>query len=552
MNARDREYREIFIAEALEIYDGLSNQVIALEKDPGNEKILGELFRFLHNLKANSKAIGFTQIADIAHKLENIFSSMRNKQLVVSSHALTILFDGIDLVGHLIKDVDNTELDANALEVISNIDHLASLGEGEEFDQPVKKYYTSQNIALSEQIYIPIRKLDDLLNLVGELIIDRDRILTIAARRENAELNSVAAHLYRITSSIQNSVMDARLITIGSLFNKFPRIVRDVAMIEGKEVELEIYGQDIRIDRNILQIITDSLLHLVRNSITHGIESNEKRVEQGKKAAGRIILNAQSDKDKVLIQVIDDGRGIDIQRVRHFAVSNNYITPEKAKEMTDKEVIEFIFEPGFSTSTEVNEISGRGVGLDIVKTAIDSIGGRITVESLVGKGTTFSLFLPTSIAVKGALLFKVDDDSYAIPLVHIDSVATIPNTDIHQLGASMILDIKNETIPVISLIDLFSSIESDDQSTGSTSTLQDGYLHIIIVTHNNRKLGLIVERLLRQQDIVVKALQRPIDQIDLFGGVTLLGNGEVCLVLDVPALSKQFISKTLKGAEELN
>jgi two-component system, chemotaxis family, sensor kinase CheA len=544
MGSREKEYKEIFIAEALEVYHGLSGHIIELEKNTTDDKILAEIFRLLHNLKANAKAIGYVDIAEIAHKLENVFGAIRDKNLSFQGNVVTLMLDGIDLLGTLIANIDNPKFEGPETELLKNIDSLLDdLSAGQAESSPIKKYYTSQNISLSDLIYIPIRKLDDLMNLVGELIIDKDRILSLGNEIGMDALKNVSSHLHRITSEIQNTVMDARLVNVGSLFTKFPRIVRDVALIDDKSVELEITGQDIKIDRNILQIITDAMLHLVRNAVTHGIEPKEEREKAGKDPVGKIDLSAQSDKDQVLIIIKDDGRGIDLEKVRKNAIINNFITTDKAKELSDSEIISLIFEPGFSLSKTVTELSGRGVGLDVVKNALDSIGGKIKIESKIGEGTAFKLYLPTSIAVKGALLFEVDSTSYAIPLIHTDSVLTIYNKELHQVGPSMVADIKTETLPIICLKEFFDS-DNTTPHYGKVDDLKGEVQNVIVVSYNNRKLGLIVDRLLRQQDIVVKPLQKPLDNIDYFGGVTLLGTGEVCLVVDVPSISKQLSVKS--------
>jgi two-component system chemotaxis sensor kinase CheA len=265
---------------------------------------------------------------------------------------------------------------------------------------------------------------------------------------------------------------------------------------------------------------------------------------------GQITLSASSDKDTVMIQIKDDGKGIDVSQVHKYAVANRYVSSDKADELNDKEMLSFIFEPGFSLSAKVTEVAGRGVGLDVVKNAIDTLGGRVTVESKRGEGTTFSLYVPTSMAVKGALLFEVAESYYAIPLIHTDAVVTLPNAEIHQVGTALVADIKGETLPLIDLGELFYHVSGEgtlQKSFQPGKMLQD----IVVVTYNNRKLGFIVDKLLRQQDIVVKPLQQPVDTIDIFGGVTLLGGGEICLVLDVPSISRNFVLRNKEFAAAL-
>jgi two-component system, chemotaxis family, sensor kinase CheA len=548
LKSREKEYKEIFVAESLEEYDAINRHITELEKTPADERLVSEIFRMLHNLKANAKATGYVDIAQFAHKLESVFGAIRNKDLKFTGKVVGVLFDAVDYLGHLLKYLDEPEkveadpkLEKN-LEII-----LQPLHHDQIEETSIRHYHTAQNISLSDLIYIPIRKLDDLMNLVGELIIDRDRVMSISSMHEDNNLKLVSTHLYRIANEIQQAVIDARLVSIGFLFNKFPRIARDIASVENKTVDLEIIGEDIQIDRNILQILTDSILHLVRNSITHGIEAPSVRKKNKKPATGHIALSAQNDKDTVLIRITDDGQGIDEDQVRRHAVQGRYITPEKASELNNKEMLAFIFEPGFSLSKQITEFSGRGVGLDVVKTAIDSLGGRLSVESQKEIGTTFSLYVPTSIAVKGALLFEIDNNPFAIPLIHTDAVVTLANEDIHQVNSAIVADIKGETIPLIDLRDLFD--ERGISRVPAYKKFLNPVQNVIIVSHNNRQLGLIVDKLLRQQDIVVKPLQKPVDNVDIFGGVTLLGNGEVCLVLDIPTISRNFILRNKELAQ---
>ncbi|MCB2410335.1 chemotaxis protein CheA [Hymenobacter lucidus] len=542
MKSREEEYREIFMAEALEYYDAMSRHISELEKDPADEKALHELFRLMHNLKANARAMGFNDIGEVAHRMETIFGLIRSKERTFSGSLVSVLFTGVDTLGGMIRAVDQDEEVANADKLLHNLDLLV---EGEEpileEDEGNADEDASRKLELSDLVYIQIKKLDHLLNLVGELIIDRDRILTLSQEIGNPALQAAASHLFRIADDLQYSVMDARLVNVGSLFNKFPRVVRDVAVAERKEVELTINGQDIQIDRNILQIITDALLHLVRNAIGHGLETPEERVRAGKPEQGSLILSAQTERDDVLIQVIDDGKGINVDQVRRKAVERGLVSAEAARNLDPSAVRAFLFEPGFSMAKEVTDISGRGVGLDVVKLAIDSLGGQLRVDSVLGQGTTFTLVLPTSIAVKGALLFELEERSYAIPLMHTDSVVSLQPKQLNVVGGILMARLLGENIPVVDLRKLLH--DGDDALIPAIKTELVGRQDIIIVNYNNRKLGLIVDRFLRQQDIVIKPMSKPLDMIDLFGGVTLLGSGQVCLVIDVPALTRLFLAK---------
>ncbi|MBC6699613.1 chemotaxis protein CheA [Hymenobacter puniceus] len=541
MKSREQEYREMYMAEALEAYDGMSRHISELERNPQDQQALNELFRLMHNLKSNSRAMGFVQIGEVAHNMETIFGLIRSKEREFSGSLATVLFTGVDVLSTMIRAVEDESIMPDSTALLEN---LARLVEGQEpilAEEDLDEEDANRKLELSDLVYIQIKKLDHLLNLVGELIIDRDRILTLSQEIGHPALQSTAAHLFRITDELQYSVMDARLVNVGSLLNKFPRVVRDVATTEQKQVELTLSGQDIQIDRNILQIITDALLHLVRNAIGHGLETPADRVKAGKPAQGNLVLSAQTERDDVLIQVADDGRGIDVESVRRKAIERGLVSKEAARQLDADAVRAFLFEPGFSMAKEVTEISGRGVGLDVVKLAIDSLGGQLRVDSVLGKGTTFTLVLPTSIAVKGALLFQLDNRNYAIPLMHTDSVVSLMPEVLNVVGGVLMAQVQGENIPVVSLRRLLHA--SDGPLPMASRTELVGRQDIIIIAYNNRKLGLIVDRFLRQQNIVIKPMSKPLDTIELFGGVTLLGSGQVCLVLDVPALTRLFLAR---------
>jgi len=403
----------------------------------------------------------------------------------------------------------------------------------------------ARKLELSDLVYIPVKKLDNLLNLVGELVIDRDRILTLAAELNSPALRATAQHLFRISDDLQYSVMDVRLVGAGVLLNKFPRVVRDVAASETKQVELTLAGQEVQIDRNVLQLITDALLHIVRNAVSHGLEGPEDRKAAGKPATGQLRISALTERDDVLLQVQDDGRGINTDAVRKKAIRKGVVTAEAAAALDEQGVWTLLFEPGFSMAEQITDISGRGVGLDVVKLAIDSLGGRLRVASELGKGTTFTLVLPTSIAVKGALLIELDERAYAVPLLHTDTVLALANDQIFAVGGLLMTRVQEESVPLVPLRQLLYAEGGEllPRATRAELPTDNSLSQVLIVSYGNRRLGLIIDRFLRQQNIVVKSLSKPLDTIDLFGGVTLLGSGQLCLVLDVPALTRLFLAK---------
>ena len=544
MKTRDQEYRELFMAEALEYYDSMSRHLSELERNTDAGPALNELFRLMHNLKANARAMGFTDLGEVAHHLETLFGLIRDKERHFSGSLIRVVFSGVDALGNMIRAVGANQPLPDATALLENLDRVVR-GEApvlDEVEAGDTEEESNRKMELSDLVYIQVKKLDNLLNLVGELVIDRDRIMTLAQELDNPALLATAQHLFRISDDLQYSVMDARLVGVGVLLNKFPRVVRDVASAEDKEVELTLSGQDVQIDRNILQIITDALLHLVRNAVSHGLETTDQRLKAGKPAVGQLTLSALTERDDVLIQVRDDGRGIDTEAVRRKAVERGLATASAAAALDERAVWSYLFEPGFSMAQKVTDISGRGVGLDVVKLALDSLGGQLRVDSEMGVGTTFTLVLPTSIAVKGALLVEVDERPYAVPLMHTDTVLALHPGQISVVGGVLVTHFHDQSVPLVPLRQLLYDEGEEPLPPADKSDMQ-GPQHVLVVNYNNRRLGLVVDRFIRQQNIVIKPLSKPLNTIDLFGGVTLLGSGQVCLVLDVPALTRLFLAK---------
>ncbi len=423
--------------------------------------------------------------------------------------------------------------------------------EEEEEEVEVADEGDAPKITFSDLVQVPVRKLDELMNLVGELVIERDRIMQLSqdyAAMEGKASQVDFSRLVRITSDLQYSVMDVRLVQVSFLFNKFHRVVRDAATSEKKKVNLELEGTETEIDRNVLSIISDSMIHLVRNCVGHGIELPEERVKKGKPEAGTIVLKARNENDNVVIDIVDDGGGIDPKVIVKKAIEKGLTTKDLIRHMTDQDIIMFIFEPGFSSMETVTAISGRGVGMDVVKKSIDSIGGTVQVQSKVGKGTTITLFLPSSMAVKGALLFELDNQEYAIPLSYTEAVVSFKKKEIHKVSQGLMATYLDKTLSIVFLRDVFDLNDEYDNYKGSTyhqsfdGWPDDKQLDVVVVHYNGKDVGFVVDRLLQQKEIVEKPLMKPVDQVKLISGVTILGNGNVCLVINVISIVQHIFS----------
>lgn len=588
---KEEEYKEIFLAEALDNHEELNRLMTELEKTPDSKTAVDAIFRITHTLKGNAAGMGFSSIAELAHTTESLFGEIREHRIHLTTDIFTALFKAIDVLGSMIHGLKEdrqvaykgikTKLEviirsaeANPAAVPSSEEKAetsektararkkttppktrkkpkpqpeesqvkeaekASVAVVEQHEEETKTTPAPEpKIAFSDLVHVPVRKLDNLLNLVGELIIERDRIL---ASQSGRQASNEYARLNRISSDLQYSVMDVRLVQVGFLFNKFHRVVRDAAALENKQVSLRLQGTDTEIDRNILQTISDSLIHLIRNAVAHGIEIPEIRQQQNKAAEGSITLSAYNENDTVIIEIADDGQGIDVNKVRQKAISKGLISKEAAAQLSEQEVVLLIFEPGFSTVENINAISGRGVGMDVVKQALDTIGGSVAVETTPGQGSCIRLALPSSMAVKGTLLFELEQTEYAIPLTYTDAVVSLYKKDIHKLGKGLVATHLKKTISLVFLKDLFRPGQESLNLHQSYEQLHEEMkLDVVVVNYGSRKVGFVVDKLLQQKEIVEKPLIRPVDKVKFISGVTILGNGHVCLVLHVPAIIQE-------------
>lgn len=585
---KEEEYKEIFLAEALDSHEELNKLFTKLEKNPADKKTIDAIFRITHTVKGNALGMGYEDIGSMAHAMEDLFAEVRNGVVILDEENFSDLFRALDTLGAMINGLKNNkevrykgiktklsvilrkarEYQTEGESMVQTKDNPGSnvgineqndsVEKGKDSIEPDKDKNeevrdsrsieeieeagggaNEETITFSDLVQVPVRKLDNLLNLVGELIIERDRI--IASAKEQGAANEFS-RFHRVTSDLQFSVMDVRLVQVGFLFNKFHRVVRDAAAIEKKKVNLELQGTDTEIDRNILQVISDSLIHIARNSVGHGIEAPEVRKKRKKPEAGLVTMSARNENDNVIIEIADDGGGIDAKIIEKIAIEKGLVTREIANSMTDQEKIMYIFEPGFSSAKEVTDISGRGVGMDVVKRSLDTIGGDIKVDTEVGKGSSIKLVLPSSMAVKSSLLFELNDTEFAIPLTYTEAVISLYKKDIHKVSYGLVSTYLDKNISVVFLKDLFELDELMDLS--QTTMLHQSYDHlekekqlsVVVVTYNGRYVGIVVDRLLQQKEIVEKPLQKPVDNVRFISGVTILGNGNVCGVVNVPSL----------------
>ncbi|MBS3898557.1 MAG: chemotaxis protein CheA [Dethiobacter sp.] len=660
------EYRDLFLAEAREYLQGLNIALLQLESDPANREVLQEMFRAAHSLKGMSATMGYQQLANLTHQMENVLDFLRQGTLRANREVANVLFESLDLLELLLGRLDEPAacleqldrvvgklraacdgsmeeagslgnaadgdallldefekemlragcaggerarhlqviLDASCLlksvraymvfKLLENFGHIVKAVPGaqeleeEQFEdrfqlviltqaadetirsellqiaevadvfvrdvpemgvpsaglepavvrqvEVVSETAVSQEEADGERrnirraaektIRVETDKLDKLINLVGELVVNRTRVVELGRTDVAAELVSAVEQLDRITTDLQSAVMKLRMVPIKQVFDRFPRMVRDLSQEKGKKVNLEIRGEETELDRSIVNQIGDPLVHLLRNSVDHGIEPPGVRVQNGKPEEGTIILEARHEGSYVLIRVSDDGRGIATEEMLQKAVQKGLLSSAEAQRISDEEVLRLIFRNGFSTAEQVTDISGRGVGMDAVKTVIESMNGSVEIKTSPGEGTRFYVRLPLTLAIIKALLVEVAGEIYAIPIEAIRENLYVAPQDIKTIQGEKVINVRSEVLPLIYLGEML----------GMKSGSSEEILSVVVVEAAERKTGLVVDVLLGQQEIVIKSLSRAVEGIRGVAGATVLGNGRVALILDVSSL----------------
>jgi two-component system, chemotaxis family, sensor kinase CheA len=416
---------------------------------------------------------------------------------------------------------ENTEEKANSQTAVAAKSNTAASAAKQQTAKPV----------VNRSVRVDIEKLDVLMNLVSELIIAKNGLVSISSSEKNTKnesgFNEQIEYLERVTTNLHESVMKVRMVPIESVVNRFPRMIRDLSKKLDKKMELYMTGEETELDRTVIDEIGDPLMHLLRNAADHGLESNEERVAAGKPAVGSIFLDAYQDGNNVVIEVRDDGAGINVEKVKKKAIEKGTITLEQAEVMTDKEIIDLLFRPSFSTAEVISDVSGRGVGLDVVKTKIEALGGDIEAKTKLGEGSNFIIRLPLTLAIIQALMVELGPEKYAIPLGSIQTIEDVLNSEIKYVHSKEVINLRGTVIPLIRLDKLLDVPDTDKQQENLT---------VVIVSKGDKLAGIVVDNLIGQQEIVIKSIGKYINNNKIIGGATILGDGEVALILDVNTL----------------
>ncbi|MDP4083056.1 MAG: chemotaxis protein CheA [Bacillota bacterium] len=675
------QYLEVFIEESKEHLQACNQNLLELEKNPTNLSIVNEIFRSAHTLKGMSATMGYEDLANLTHQMENILDLIRQSKLLVSPELLDVVFSATEHLEEMVqsiseggdgkcdvkdviqklkmiekgetpiqtsakqeaavtveekvstKNFDQFELTVliqsaeqgfNTYEVAVSLredcllkaarvfmvfEVFEALGEvikstpsvdlleEEQFDNEFTVTYVSKetektiiqkvmNISEIEKVVVTpfspleiqqvygrrdesevtvgkeenqialesnetvndnsddktqqpkanignktirvnIERLDILMNLFEELVIDRGRLEQISSELNNQELHETVERMSRISGDLQNIILNMRMVPVEMVFNRFPRMVRQLARDLNKKINLEIFGAETELDRTVIDEIGDPLVHLIRNAIDHGIETPSERRSKGKSEEGRVHLKAYHSGNHVFIEIEDDGAGISREKVLNKAIKNNIVIAQSAASLTDKQVYELIFASGFSTAEKISDISGRGVGLDVVKNTIESLGGSVSVDSNFGKGSIFSIQLPLTLSIISVMLVGIQNEKFAIPLSSIIETAIVKKEDILYTHNQKVIDFRGKVVPLLFLKDIFDVPVLSENGD---------FLSVIIVRKGDKMAGLVVDSFIGQQEIVLKSLGNYLANVFAISGATILGDGQVALIIDCNAL----------------
>lgn len=684
------QYLEMFIDESKEHLQACSEHLLDLEKNPEDLAIVGEIFRSAHTLKGMSATMGFEDLADLTHKMENVLDAIRNEKIKVTPEILDVVFESVDHLEEMVQDIANggdgkrdvqstvellkriesgeTPSEVAATSVVAPVsDEQVAINDTTElaltydnfektvlhqsFEQGFKAYEISVSLredcllkaarvfmvfeileqngdvikssptaekleqeqfdsrfyvayisketaedlqkkllkvsevqtvevseiatamfqeleaqeppqeqavapvqeaetqvkakakaadkksvttnktnvtAVSKTIRVNIERLDVLMNLFEELVIDRGRLLSIAAEVNHGELSETVERMSRTMGDLQNIILTMRMVPVETVFNRFPKMVRQLSRDLNKKINLEIIGAETELDRTVIDEIGDPLVHLIRNSLDHGVESPEIRRQKGKPEEGTVQLRAYHSGNYVFIEIEDDGAGINRDKVLAKAIQKGVVSSETANSLSDKQINELILASGFSTADVISDVSGRGVGLDVVKTTIESLGGNISIESTQNVGSVFSIQLPLTLSIISVMLVEIEKEIYAIPLSSIIETSIIRNSDILNAHNQKVIDFRGKVVPLVFLEEVFEVPRKE---------LKDDEFHSVVIVRKGEKLaGLVVDSFIGQQEIVLKSLGNYLTNIFAISGATILGNGKVALIVDCNAL----------------
>jgi two-component system, chemotaxis family, sensor kinase CheA len=582
-----------FLIETHENLAQLDLDLVTLERDPTERETLARAFRTLHTVKGTAGFLGLQKLQAVAHAAENLLSALRDGALDFNAEIASALLKVVDAVRQMLDAVGTVETDGDGdfSALIQNLERLRAATPGKlpsippsmqknaaldlsgvaasdestlppvyrsvpsmVAEIPVSEATEARAAAVSDSsIRVDVGLLDKLMTLVGELVLARNQVMQFSNSLENMAFQGTVQKLNQLTTELQAGVMKTRMQPISNIWSKFPRVVRDLALACGKQARIEMEGQETELDKTIVEAIRDPLTHLVRNAIDHGIEAPAERLARGKPAEGRLALHAFHEGGKVIIEIADDGGGIDPQRVRAKAIRANLLSHDQADRLNDRELVNLVFLPGFSTADKVTQFSGRGVGMDVVRTNVEKIGGSVTLESRPGRGATVRMKIPLTLAIIPALTITSAGDRYAIPQVSLLELVRLEGDKAERglewIHGAPVYRLRGNLLPLVYLNGQLHGDAAPPQRNGKVGAPDaDGAITIVVLQADDRQFGLVVDAIHDTEEIVVKPLQKQVKGIGIFAGATIMGDGKVALILDVLGLAQR--ANVISGVRE--
>lgn len=593
---KKEEFIAIFKAEAIEHINKLDKGLVELEKDTGNIGLVKELNMVAHTLKGSARVFEFGQIQEIAHKIEDILDKVGQKKLEFNSSIADKIFKGLDCIkvilgkitddGHVDMDVSGVCLGLEAcLTGVAGVEKPVSSGQETETTRPAAEEHQA-GLGAEEYVRVPLKRINKLLNLSGELVINKmkttakitqiKRLMKHAKEMQrlvfslsetakssphynskyeellaqcNTEIQKIrdasmllgdniskeSFHLDPVIDELQANMKEMRMLPLFTIFDGFPRMVRDIASEKNKMVNLEVAGGHTELDKKVLEGIKDPLIHILRNCIDHGIEDPDTRQAAGKPDAGTIRLSASHEEGNVVIRVEDDGKGIDAEEIKKIAIKNNFVSKDELKAMTDREVINIVFMNGYTTSPIITNISGRGIGLDIVRRGIENLKGKVSLDTKNGAGTTITLALPLTIAIIHVLLLKVHKMMFAFPAPSVSESIRVNMKDVSTIEGRMAVQVRGHTLPLVKLGDVLGlgQATADDEGAGSEAG-KDAF--VVVASSLGKKVGFIVDEIVGEEEVFIKSLGAHLGKVNNVSGATILWTGEIVVILDTEGL----------------
>lgn len=539
-----------FVSENKEILERLARELVSLESSPEDQEVINSLFRSAHTLKGNAGFLGLSSLGKIAHKIENVLDGLREGTLSFFPEINDVFFAALDVSTLLLEDFIGGKSDEKDISgIISDIEGLQSgdrgtikreipLEDGEEKTASVTEVKAKgpQEDRDGSSMRVSTSRLDKMVNLVGELATGRSRLIQISNELKNDGLSEIAAQIENISTELQDEVLGIRMVPVKDLFNRFYRLVRDTSRSLGKEVRLQVEGEETELDKSVIEFLYDPLVHLVRNCIGHGIEGEEERARLGKSKTGTITLNAYHEHNSIFIEISDDGRGLNISDIKRKAVEKGIINAADIDSISDSEAARFIFSSGFSTAQGVDSVSGRGVGMDVVKSNIEKIGGDVSLDWEEGKGSTVTVRVPLTLAIVQLFLVREGRQVFGIPMSYVDETIMIKDGDFEYIKGQMVHMVRHRAVPILKLSELFGL---DEEAYG---IFDSGAMNTVILNQMGMKAGIIIDEFMGKVETVIKPLGTFLERLPTppegISGASILGTGEVVLVLDVPTLWK--------------